>query len=217
MTEDHPDQWTTLRSWFPDIQEEAWPKLQDYSNRLLEWNTKVNLVSRKDADQFVTKHLAHSLAATTFLRLMNHSTLLDVGTGGGLPGIPLSICYPQSQFTLVDSIAKKIMVVEDIAKGMSLKNLKVIRGRAEELPAKQRYDFVLGRAVTRIPKFHGWIKDKLRKGNRNSLKNGLIYWKGGDYKEELEGQRLQPSQIWDVAKILPNGDFEEKYILHFSA
>ncbi len=217
MSEDLADPWETLRNWFPDIEENAWPKLQEYSERIREWNTKVNLVSRKDMDQFVTKHLAHCLVATTFLRLMNRTTLLDVGTGGGLPGIPLAICYPQASFTLMDSIAKKIMVVEDIVKGMGLKNVKVIRGRAEELPAKQRFDFVLGRAVTRIPKFHGWIKDKLRKGNRNSIKNGLLYWKGGDFKEELEGQRLQPSQIWDVAKILPSGDFDEKYILHFSA
>jgi len=217
MSEDLADPWETLRNWFPDIEENAWPKLQEYSERIREWNTKVNLVSRKDMDQFVTKHLAHCLVATTFLRLMNRTTLLDVGTGGGLPGIPLAICYPQASFTLMDSIAKKIMVVEDIVKGMGLKNVKVIRGRAEELPAKQRFDFVLGRAVTRIPKFHGWIKDKLRKGNRNSIKNGLLYWKGGDFKEELEGQRLQPSQIWDVAKILPSGDFAEKYILHFSA
>jgi 16S rRNA (guanine527-N7)-methyltransferase len=217
MPDESIDPWTLLRSWFPDIEETSWSKLQDYADRLLEWNNKVNLVSRKDADQFVTKHLAHSLVATKFLRLMNHATLLDVGTGGGLPGIPLAICYPHASFTLIDSIAKKIMVVQDITKGMGLKNVKVIRGRAEELPAKQRYDFVLGRAVTRIPVFHGWIKDKLRKGNRNSVKNGLLYWKGGDYKEELKGHRLQPSYIWDVAKVLPNGDFEEKYILHFSA
>ena len=217
MPEDVSDPWSTLCSWFPDIAEETWPQLQEYADRLLEWNTKVNLVSRKDMDQFVTKHLAHCLVATNFLRLMNRTTLLDVGTGGGLPGIPLAICYPHASFTLIDSIAKKIMVVEDIVKGMQLKNVKVIRGRAEELPARQSFDFVLGRAVTRIPKFHGWIKDKLRKGNRNSIKNGLLYWKGGDFKEELEGQRLQPAQIWDVAKILPNGDFDEKYILHFPA
>lgn len=215
MPKDSTAPWDTLRTWFPDIDEDAWPLLQEYSERISEWNTKVNLVSRKDMDQFVTKHLAHCLVATTFLRLMNHTTLLDVGTGGGLPGIPLAICYPQASFTLMDSIAKKIMVVEDIVKGMQLKNVKAIRGRAEELPAKQSFDFVLGRAVTRIPRFHGWIKGKLRKGNRNSIKNGLLYWKGGDFKEELEGQRLQPAQIWDVAKILPNGDFDEKYILHF--
>lgn len=168
-------------------------------------------------DQFVTKHLAHCLLPTTFLRLMDNTQLLDVGTGGGLPGIPLAICYPMAQFTLIDSVGKKIKVVEDIVKGMGLKNVKVHRGRAEELPPKRKYDFVLGRAVTRIPVFHGWVKDKLRQGKKNSLPNGLLYWKGGDWKDELQGHRLQPYKTWDVSKLFPDGDFEDKYILHFSS
>jgi 16S rRNA (guanine527-N7)-methyltransferase len=210
-----PDPWETLSSWLPGLPPAALPRLQDYATRMEDWNTKVNLVSRKDMDQFVTKHLAHCLAATTFLRLMEGMQILDVGTGGGLPGIPLAICYPQAEFTLIDSVGKKVKVVEDIAKGMALKNVKTLKARAESLPAKRKFDFVTGRAVTRIPDFYGWTKDKLRTGRKNSIPNGLLYWKGGDWKEELKGLRLQPARTWDVAKILPNGDFADKHILLF--
>ena len=138
---DQIDPWKTLRSWFPDLDEEAWPKLEQYCDLLREWNAKINLVSRKDTDRLEIKHLAHCLTITKFLRLMPKARLLDVGTGGGLPGIPLSICYPQARFTLMDSIGKKVMVVEDMVKRLDLSNAEVKRGRVEELPRKKNIRF----------------------------------------------------------------------------
>ena len=135
------DPWDTLRKWFPDLKQETWTKLNQYTSILREWNAKINLVSRKDTDRLEIKHLAHCLTITKFLRLMPKARLLDVGTGGGLPGIPLAICYPEARFTLMDSIGKKVMVVEDMVKRLDLHNAEVIRGRVEELPKKKSYDF----------------------------------------------------------------------------
>ena len=209
------DPWPVLKDWFPDIAEPHWKKLAEYTTLLREWNTKINLVSRKDMDRLETKHLAHCLTITKFLRLMPKSRLLDVGTGGGLPGIPLAICYPQAKFTLLDSIAKKTMVVEDIAKRLELSNVEVCRGRVEELPRKKTYDFVLGRAVTALPVFFGWVRDKVSKGSRNSPANGILYLKGGDYSEELKSSGLTPAKIWNLDEIIPQAELGEKYLIHF--
>jgi len=209
------DPWPVLKDWFPDIAEPHWEKLAEYTALLREWNAKINLVSRKDMDRLETKHLAHCLTITKFLRLMPKSRLLDVGTGGGLPGIPLAICYPQAKFTLLDSIAKKTMVVEDIAKRLELSNVEVCRGRVEELPRKKTYDFVLGRAVTALPVFFGWVRDKVSKGSRNSPANGILYLKGGDYSEELKSSGLTPAKIWNLDEIIPQAELGEKYLIHF--
>ena len=211
------DSWTMLRDWFPDLEDETWGKLREFTDLLRDWNQKVNLVSRKDMERFETKHLAHCLAATKVLRLMPMARLLDVGTGGGLPGIPLAICYPRAQFTLLDSIGKKVAVVDDLVNQLKLKNAKVVRGRVEELPAKRTYDFILGRAVTSLPTFIGWTRKKIRKGKRNAPINGIIYWKGGDYASELSGTPWQPTQTWDLAQLLPEGGFEEKFLVHLKA
>ncbi|MBG30565.1 MAG: 16S rRNA (guanine(527)-N(7))-methyltransferase RsmG [Opitutae bacterium] len=215
MTQDNA--WETLQRWFPDLDADAWFKLRDFADLLRDWNQKVNLVSRKDMERFELKHLAHCLAATKVLRLMPKANLLDVGTGGGLPGIPLAICYPQARFTLLDSIGKKIAVVEDMVNRLGLKNAKVVRGRVEELPAKKSFDFVLGRAVTALPRFIGWTRKKIHKGMRHSPANGILYWKGGDFSEELESTPWQTTQAWDVAELLPEGEFEEKFLLHIKA
>ncbi|MBU63823.1 MAG: 16S rRNA (guanine(527)-N(7))-methyltransferase RsmG [Opitutae bacterium] len=209
------DQWITLRRWFPELPEEAWEGLAAYTELLREWNRKINLVSRKDADRIETKHLAHSLIATKFLRLMPKASLLDVGTGGGMPGIPLAICYPAANFTLIDSIAKKIVAVDDMVTRIGLKNVTVIRGRAEELPAKRNFDFVLGRAVTDLSVFYRWVRNKIRKGSHHAPANGILYWKGGDYSKELETSRLRPARVWDLAEHLPEAGLEEKYLVHF--
>ena len=127
MPDSGEDSWETLASWFPDLKEEAWAGLKEYCELLRDWNAKINLVSRKDTDRLELKHLAHCLTITKFLRLMPKARLLDVGTGGGLPGIPLAICYPQARFTLLDSIGKKVMVMEDMVNKLNLENVEVRR------------------------------------------------------------------------------------------
>ena len=209
------DPWDTLCKWFPDLKQESWTKLKQYTSILREWNTKINLVSRKDTDRLEIKHLAHCLTITKFLRLMPKARLLDVGTGGGLPGIPLAICYPEARFTLMDSIGKKVMVVEDMVKRLDLHNAEVIRGRVEELPKKKSYDFVIGRAVTALPTFFGWVQNKIAKGAKHSPANGILYLKGGDYTEELNNSGLYPAKIWNLDELLSEAEFGEKFLIHF--
>jgi 16S rRNA (guanine527-N7)-methyltransferase len=146
---------------------------------------------------------------------MPKAQVLDVGTGGGLPGIPLAICYPQARFTLMDSIGKKVMVVEDMVKRLNLENVEIRRGRVEELPKKRTYDFIIGRAVSALPTFFGWVNNKIRKGARNSPANGILYLKGGDYTEELKTSGLHPAKIWNLDELLPQAELGEKYLIHF--
>ena len=207
--------WDLLGQWFPELSSESWDQLKEYTSLLREWNEKINLVSRKDMDRLETKHLAHCLTITNFLRLMPKAQVLDVGTGGGLPGIPLAICYPQARFTLMDSIGKKVMVVEDMVKRLNLQNVEIRRGRVEELPKKRTYDFIIGRAVSALPTFFGWVNNKIRKGARNSPANGILYLKGGDYTEELKTSGLHPAKIWKLDELLPQAELGEKYLIHF--
>lgn len=213
--EGNQDPWVTLKAWFPDLDESTWIPLQNYISFLREWNAKINLVSRKDTDRLEIKHLAHCLTITKFLRLMPKARLLDVGTGGGLPGIPLAICYPQAKFTLLDSIGKKVMVVEDMVKRLNLQNVEVKRGRVEELPRKKSFDFVIGRAVTALPTFFDWVQNKVAKGAKHSPANGILYLKGGDYTEELESSGLHPAKIWNLDELLPKAELGEKFLIHF--
>lgn len=212
---DSTDPWKILHSWFPDLGEEIWQKLEEYCALLREWNAKINLVSRKDTERLETKHVAHCLTITKFLRIMPKARILDVGTGGGLPGIPLSICYPQARFTLMDSVGKKVMVVEDMIKRLELSNVEVRRGRVEELPKKKTYDFVIGRAVTALPTFFSWVQDKIAKGSKHSPANGILYLKGGDYTEELKTSGLHPAKIWNLDELLPQAELGEKFLIHF--
>jgi 16S rRNA (guanine527-N7)-methyltransferase len=215
MPEPGEDSWETLARWFPDLTEETWVALKEYCELLRDWNAKINLVSRKDTDRLELKHLAHCLTITKFLRLMPKARLLDVGTGGGLPGIPLAICYPQARFTLLDSIGKKIMVLEDMVNKLNLENVEVRRGRVEEMPKKRSYDFVIGRAVTALPTFFKWVHKKVAKGAKHSPANGILYLKGGDYTAELEGTGPTPAKIWNLDELLPEADLGEKYLIHF--
>ena len=198
MPEPGEDSWTTLARWFPDLTDETWAGLKEYCELLRDWNSKINLISRKDTDRLELKHLAHCLTITKFLRLMPKARLLDVGTGGGLPGIPLAICYPQARFTLLDSVGKKVMVVEDMANKLNLENVEVRRGRVEEMPRKRTYDFVLGRAVKDLPTFFKWVHQKIAKGAKHSPANGILYLKGGDFAEELGNTGPCPAKIWDL-------------------
>ena len=215
MPDSQEDPWATLARWFPDLTDETWASLKEYCDLLRDWNSKINLVSRKDMERLELKHLAHCLTITKFLRLMPKARLLDVGTGGGLPGIPLAICYPQARFTLLDSIGKKVMVVEDMVSKLNLENVEVRRGRVEEMPKKRSYDFVIGRAVTALPTFFKWVHNKIAKGAKHSPANGILYLKGGDYTEELGGTGPTPAKIWNLDELLPEAELGEKYLIHF--
>ena len=215
MPEQEKDSWATLARWFPDLSEETWVGLKEYCELLRDWNTKINLISRKDTDRLEIKHIAHCLTITKFLRLMPKARLLDVGTGGGLPGIPLAICYPQARFTLLDSIGKKVMVVKDMANKLDLKNVEIRRGRVEEMPKKRTYDFVIGRAVKDLPTFFKWVHNKIAKGAKHFPANGILYLKGGDYTEELSVSGPSPAKVWHLDELLPEADLGGKYLIHF--
>lgn len=204
-----------LKTLFPEVIPDAWPRLEAWAALTREWNTKINLISRKDIDNLESKHLAHCLVVTRFLKLMHGTRVLDVGTGGGLPGLPMVICYPQAKFLLIDSVGKKIKVVQDIVEKLELKNVDVRHGRVETL--NREFDFVTGRAVTALPEFVSWVKHLVRRGAKNSIENGILYWKGGDLEPELQALGLRPRHIYLIQDYLTDPWFEGKYILHLLA
>lgn len=212
---DANETWRNLQQIFPNVPASAWPVLRHWTSLMREWNERLNLVSRKDIDALERKHLAHCLVATRFLRLMEGTRVLDVGTGGGLPGLPLAICYPQAHFTLVDSIGKKVAAVESIRAALNLRNVTVKQARAETLT--REFDLVTGRAVTRLSTFLGWIRGRVRAGRRNTPPNGVLYWVGGDLSEIEADTGIAPRFIQSVQAVLPDPAFESKYILHFDA
>ena len=200
---------------FPNISEDTWPILERWAELLREWNAKINLISRKDIDALEERHLVHCLAITNTLTLKKGARILDVGTGGGLPGLPMAICYPQAKFTLIDSIAKKVGVVQSIADELGLANVEAKQVRAEAL--KSQFDFVTGRAVKNLPEFLSWIFNNLQKGNKHSLSNGVIYWKGGSIEAELKPLGLQFKTCVDLERALGDPYFKDKFILHIQA
>ncbi len=193
----------------------ARPRLAELAALLREWNAKLNLVSRTDIENLEQRHIAPCLAPLKFLKLAPGATVLDVGTGGGLPGLPLAICYPEAKFLLVDSTAKKIRAVTDIAQRLGLTNVEARPVRAETLTG--HFDFVLGRAVTALPLFVSWIKARLRPGAQHSLANGVLIWKGGDLTAELADLGVEPRQRFFLEGFFQDEYFKEKYILHFAA
>lgn len=205
----------SIRSKFPNVTEASWLQLQEWEPLLLEWNEKINLISRKDSSHIRERHLSHCLAITNHLKLMNGARILDVGTGGGFPGLIMAICYPQAQFTLIDSIGKKIRVVQDIAEKLNLKNVDARQIRAESL--NKQFDFVTGRAVKNLPEFFSWIKGNLRRGERHSIPNGVLYWKGGALEVELDLIGIRPRKTIELEGFFKDAYFQEKYILHFDA
>ena len=201
--------WNSLKAWFPDLEANNWSRLQTYISLLREWNAKINLVSRKDTDRLEVKHLAHCLTITKFLRLMPKARLLDVGTGGGLPGIPLAICYPQAKFTVLDSIGKKLKVINEISEKLHIDNIETIHSRVETIDRK--YDYILSRAVTNLPKFI-----KLTRNIRNAKSashSGIYYLKGGDFEKELK-QIKEKSHITDLNSLFEEEFFITKKLIH---
>ena len=173
----------SYRDYLPGLSPEKENQLQQFKKLFLEWNEKINLISRKDTEAFEIKHVLHSLSITRFIRFDDGAKVLDLGTGGGFPGIPLAIYYPEVSFTLVDSIDKKMKAVKDMVEELDLQNVRVVRGRAEELT--DSFDYVVSRAVAPMNDLVRWTRNQLKPGQKGSLPNGWVVLKGGDLKEEL--------------------------------
>ena len=173
-----------IQSYFPDLTETQLAQFDKLQELYEEWNSKINVISRKDMDQFYVHHVLHSLGIVKVMPFEPGSKILDIGTGGGFPGVPLAIMFPETHFHLVDSIGKKITVVKDVVKQLKLTNVEAQQARAEQLVRK--YDFVISRAVTRMINFYPWVKNKIRKEDINEYPNGILYLKGGEVDEEME-------------------------------
>lgn len=200
-----------IPKYFPELstkQLDQYGKLWDLYQH---WNAKINVISRKDIDELFLRHVLHSLSIAKKFKFNSGTEILDVGTGGGFPGIPLSIYFQNVNFTLVDSIGKKIKVVNEVIKALQLHNAEGLQIRAEELETK--YDIVVSRAVTSLPKFISWVSDKITLGNNSGAGNGIIYLKGGDIEEELK-QVNWPSKIHELQTIFKEKFFETKRIVH---
>lgn len=200
-----------LLKYFPELTAEQQQKFRELELLYRDWNEKINLVSRKDIDHLFERHILHSLAIAKVIRFKSMTNILDVGTGGGFPGIPLAIFFPEAKFHLVDSIGKKIKVVQDIKEKLDLKNVKAENIRAEQVD--DQFDFVVSRAVTRLKPFYGWVRDKFLKGGFNSLDNGIIYLKGGDLDEELK-ELGKKSRVYDLTDYFQEEFFETKKVVH---
>ncbi|MDH3381157.1 MAG: 16S rRNA (guanine(527)-N(7))-methyltransferase RsmG [Flavobacteriaceae bacterium] len=174
------------------------------------WNDQINVISRKDIDELYERHVLHSLGIAKVQAFAPNSKILDVGTGGGFPGIPLAILFPETQFYLVDSIGKKIKVVNEVVTALKLTNVKAEQKRAEEV--KGEFDFIVSRAVTSMDEFSKWIKNKVAKKQQHKLKNGILYLKGGDLTEELKN--FSNSTIYNLEQYFEEPFFESKKVVH---
>lgn len=175
-----------------------------------DWNQKINVVSRKDIDELYLRHVLHSLGIAKVQKFNAGAQILDVGTGGGFPGIPLAILFPETQFTLVDAIGKKIRVVQEVIDGLKLENITAHHTRVEDLPGT--YDFIVSRAVAAMPTFVYWTKGKIKKETTHERKNGILYLKGGDLTEELKEYRN--AQIFDLSEFFKEDFFETKKVVY---
>jgi 16S rRNA (guanine527-N7)-methyltransferase len=173
-----------ILSYFPNLSEKQIGQFDRLQELYDDWNSKINVISRKDMEQFYVHHVLHSLGVAKVTTFQPGTKILDIGTGGGFPGIPLAILFPEVHFHLVDSIGKKINVVKEVARALKLSNVEAQQARAEELVRK--YDFVISRAVTRMANFYPWVKGKIKKEDFNEFQNGILYLKGGDVDEEME-------------------------------
>lgn len=201
-----------LDKYFPDITTKQKKLFEKLPALYQEWNAQINVISRKDMEFFIERHLIHSLAIAKVINFKNGTEILDIGTGGGFPGIPLAILFPQCDFHLVDSIGKKIKVVDDIANRLDLKNVYPEQARAENL--NNSYDFIVSRAVTGLPKFIGWTRNMIKtKKGFNDLPNGIIYLKGGDFHEELQEIKKKPT-IFAISEFYDEEFFKTKFVVH---
>ena len=204
-----------ILKYFPDLTPHQQEQLTKLKPLYFEWNNQINVISRKDMDNFYERHVLHSIAIAKVIAFKKGTTLLDVGTGGGFPGIPLAILFPECQFHLVDSVGKKIKVVNAVAQELRLENVTADHCRAEEI--KTPYDFVISRAVTRLGKFYPWVKKNFNPRSKHKLKNGILYLKGGDLTEELKESRLIKIVTHKLSDYFEEEFFETKKVIHVPA
>ncbi|MDO6473539.1 16S rRNA (guanine(527)-N(7))-methyltransferase RsmG [Maribacter sp. 1_MG-2023] len=195
---------------FPNLSENQKQEFRKLEELYKDWNQKINVVSRKDIDELYLRHVLHSLGIAKFIEFKDGASILDVGTGGGFPGIPLAILFPEVHFTLVDSIGKKIKVVNEVVEGLQLTNVTTINARVEEIPGK--FDFIVSRAVAAMPTFVHWIKGKIKKESQHPIRNGILYLKGGDLNEELKDYRT--AEIYNLTDYFKEDFFETKKMVY---
>ncbi|WP_443939658.1 16S rRNA (guanine(527)-N(7))-methyltransferase RsmG [Pedobacter sp. MW01-1-1] len=208
MPEVKPD---IIFNYFPDLTE----KQRDQFSQLFDlynfWNSQINVVSRKDIEELYERHVLHSLGIAKICSFKPGESVLDVGTGGGFPGIPLAILFPETNFYLVDSIGKKIKVVKEVASALGLENLRAAHSRAEQI--NEKFNFVISRAVTRLGEFYPWVKGKFKKESINAIPNGILYLKGGDLTEEIKESKLE-AELYPLADFFKEDFFETKYVVY---
>lgn len=195
---------------FPNLSDSQIEQFRKLEHLYQDWNAKINVISRKDIDELYTKHVLHSLAIAKIQKFEPGTYVLDVGTGGGFPGIPLAILFPETRFYLIDVILKKINVVKAVAEALELRNVKAEQMRAENV--KGDFDFIVSRAVTNMPDFVEWVKGKIKKLHKHELKNGILYLKGGDLTEELKG--FPKATEYNISDFFGNEFFETKKVVH---
>lgn len=201
-----------LLKYFPNLSNEQLAQFEKLEDLYRDWNAKINVISRKDIDQLYINHVLHSLAIAKVQSFNAGAKVLDVGTGGGFPGIPLAILFPETQFTLIDVILKKINVVNAVAESLHLKNVVAKQMRAEHVT--DTYDFIVSRAVTNMPDFVNWIKGKIVKTNKHQLKNGILYLKGGDLTDELAS--FPQAKQYRISEFFAEEFFETKKVVYLS-
>ncbi|MBV2223670.1 MAG: 16S rRNA (guanine(527)-N(7))-methyltransferase RsmG [Cloacibacterium sp.] len=200
-----------ILKYFPNLTDQQKSQFQQLETLYKDWNEKINVISRKDIDEFYERHVLHSLGIAKIMEFEDGTKVLDIGTGGGFPGIPLAILFPNVEFTLVDSIGKKITVVNAVAESLGLKNVKAYHERAEKI--KDKFHFVVSRAVTQMPVFLRWLKGKFEKEQFNPKHNGVLYLKGGDLGEELAGIKCE---IYHLKDQFEEEFFDTKKVVYLS-
>ena len=199
-----------ILKYFPDLTEQQIEQFEALLSLYKEWNAKINVISRKDIDELYLRHVLHSLAIAKVMPFANGSSILDVGTGGGFPGVPLAILFPECQFHLVDSINKKLKVIKGVVDALSLENIRTTHSRVEAID--EQYDFIVSRAVTSMPEFTKWVKGKIRKEQINDFKNGILYLKGGDLSDELK--QYTRVKLFPLTDYFKEDFFETKKVVY---
>ncbi|MBB2145351.1 16S rRNA (guanine(527)-N(7))-methyltransferase RsmG [Pedobacter sp. LMG 31464] len=208
MSEIKPD---IILKYFKDLTAQQIAQFAQLYDLYSFWNAQINVISRKDIDELYERHILHSLAIAKFCSFKAGERVLDVGTGGGFPGIPLAILFPETDFHLVDSIGKKIKVVTEVAAALGLQNVKASHLRAEQITDK--YNFVVSRAVTRLIDFYPWIRGKFAKENKNAISNGILYLKGGDLTEEIKESKLK-AELYPLSAYFEEEFFDTKFVVY---